>query len=87
MHRAITQLLLYLYQVRLLFLSAISENSCQIIHYNKNFDLSPCHIEEIKKTIERKNRAFNHECELQYFVVSRNGKMQCLLCKTVIYKQ
>ncbi len=39
---------------------------------------------KLKRTLKEENRTFNDEWELQYFVVSDNGKMHCLLCDTVI---
>ena len=37
---------------------------------------------KLKRTLKDEHRVFNEEWELQYFVVSDNGKMQCLLCET-----
>ena len=39
---------------------------------------------KLKHTLQEENRAFNDEWELQYFVVSVNDEMQCLLCDAVI---
>ena len=39
---------------------------------------------KLKRTLKDEHRVFNEEWELQYFVVSDNGKMQCLLCETTI---
>ena len=39
---------------------------------------------KLKHTLQEENRAFNNEWELQYFVVSVNDEMQCLLCDAVI---
>ena len=39
---------------------------------------------KLKRTLQEENRAFNDEWELQYFVVSVNDEMQCLLCDVVI---
>uniref|UniRef100_A0A6P7F1W9 General transcription factor II-I repeat domain-containing protein 2A-like n=1 Tax=Diabrotica virgifera virgifera TaxID=50390 RepID=A0A6P7F1W9_DIAVI len=37
-----------------------------------------------KRTLKAENRLFNEEWELQYFLISSNDKMVCLLCSTVI---
>lgn len=39
---------------------------------------------KLKRTLKDEHRVFNEEWELQYFVVSDNGKMQCLLCERTI---
>ena len=39
---------------------------------------------KLKRTLKDEHKVFNEEWELQYFVVSDNGKMQCLLCETTI---